>query len=232
MNSYHEIDTIKMEKQKAMQRYMTFKKIANIARTVEIVVAITFISCSISFTSSYFPAFIEISGAFLRRISSLLFSPHFVFLVGNIIIITLFAKSSSEKNSSENSGDEISEFVADNSGDEIPGEKPSSDNVREEIRDEVVKSTVEKEPEMKVYRRTKSTVEMPVVKKELRRSETEVRRKSVDGEKSQVKMKRKENRKFEEDELSNEEFRKKVEEFIEKQQRFLREEKLAVIVSN
>lgn len=228
MESYHEIDTIKLEKQKAMRRYRNFKKIANIVRTLEIVVVITLISYSISFTSSYLPSAVEISGAFFRRLSSLLFSPHFVFLVGNVIIITLFAKSSGgEDNSSNNAGDEISG--------ENAGEGISVEAEKFPVETPAVAPVAEGgESEGKVYRRTKSTSEMVVVKKaeeeeekkkELRRSETEVRRKI---KKAPVIM----NRRFEADELSNEEFRRKVEAFIEKQQKALREEKLAVVLSN
>lgn len=228
MESYHEIDTIKLEKQKAMRRYRNFKKIANIVRTLEIVVVITLISYSISFTSSYLPSAVEISGAFFRRLSSLLFSPHFVFLVGNVIIITLFAKSSGEDNSSNNAGDEISG--------ENAGEGISVEAEKFPVETPAVAPVAEGgESEEKVYRRTKSTSEMVVLKKaeeeeeekkkELRRSETEVRRKI---KKAPVIM----NRRFEADELSNEEFRRKVEAFIEKQQKALREEKLAVVLSN
>ncbi|KMT20736.1 hypothetical protein BVRB_1g007090 [Beta vulgaris subsp. vulgaris] len=244
MDSYHEIDTIKIEKQKAMQRYNNFKKIANIVRTLEIVVAITLISYSISFTSSYFPAAVEFSAVFFRRISSLLFSPHFVFLVGNVIIITLFAKSSGENKSSDKSGEEIL-TCSENLEDELFAEKnPSDEKISEnsgESENVVGESPAnipvieERENEEKVYRRTQSTVEMTVVKedkKELRRSTTEVRRKIGNVEKSSAIFRRRENRKFEEDELSNEEFNKKVEAFIAKQQRFLMEEKLAVVVSN
>ncbi|XP_021852775.2 uncharacterized protein [Spinacia oleracea] len=237
-SSYHEIDSIKMEKQKAMRRFRTFKKIANIVRTLEIVVAVTVISYSISFTTSHLPAAVKVAGGFFRRLSSLLFSPHFVFLVGNVIIITLFAKSSADKTSSDNVGDEISsEKFAEIATDGISGEKISSADVGDEITTEaenivcespaVVEKSEERESEEKVYRRTKSTSEMVVMKeekKELRRSETAVRRKI---EKSPLN-----NRKFEVDELSNDEFNRKIEAFIEKQQRFLREEKLAVVLSN
>lgn len=238
-SSFHEFDTIKMEKEKAMRRYRTFKKIANIVRTVEVIIAIMFVSFSLSFTSSYLPAVLEFSGAFFRRIFSLLLCPHFVFLIGNVIIITLFAKSSSEKKTSDQTEEELSEAKIESVNVEIgiSGERNESDNVdggisgvTEKIVSEVpavVSAAEERESEEKVYRRTKSTSEMVVVKeekKELRRSETEVRRKI---EESPVI-----HRRFEEDELSNEEFNRKVEAFIQKQQRFLREEKLAVVLSN
>uniref|UniRef100_A0A803MZY9 DUF4408 domain-containing protein n=2 Tax=Chenopodium quinoa TaxID=63459 RepID=A0A803MZY9_CHEQI len=223
-----------------MRRYRTFKKIANIVRTVEVIVAIMFVSFSLSFTSSYLPAVIEFGGAFFRRIFSLLFCPHFVFLIGNVIIITLFAKSSSENKTSDQTEEELSGAKIESVNVEIgiSGENNESDNVdggisgvTEKVVSEVP-AVEEREMEEKVYRRTKSTSEMVVVKeekKELRRSETEVGRKI---EKTAAIDRRRENRWFEVDELSNEEFNRKVEAFIQKQQRFLREEKLAVVLSN
>ncbi|XP_057532837.1 uncharacterized protein LOC130810719 [Amaranthus tricolor] len=224
MDTYHEIDTIKLEKLKAMQRYRTFNKIANIIRMLEIIVAISFISYSISFGSSYLPALFELADKFLRRLSSLIFSPHFVFVIGNIIIVTLFAKSSSEKTS----------FTSNNAGEEIFGEVETVVAESPVVVKEVPAVEV-REKEEKIYRRTKSAGEIVVVKEDekkvLQRSETQIRRKIENTEKNPVILRRK-GRTFEEDELSNEEFRRKVEAFIERQQKFLREEKLAVIVSN
>ncbi|KAK9750175.1 hypothetical protein RND81_02G178400 [Saponaria officinalis] len=200
MDTIYEIDSIKIEKQKAMRRYKTFRKIANIVRILEIFVAILLVSISFSWTSSYIPAMLNYSGVFLRRLSSILFSPHFVFVISDVIIITLFVNS--EDHSPENVDVSVGEIVVTPSTELAVVEK-------EEEEEEVVE---------KVYRRSKSTsmvkaeVAEVVERRELRRSATLPRRKVE------------ERRRCEEDELSNEEFNRKVEEFIEKKRRFLSEE--------
>ncbi|KAK9757664.1 hypothetical protein RND81_01G178000 [Saponaria officinalis] len=205
METIYEIDSIKIEKQKAMRRYRTFRKIPNIVRILEIFVAILFVSISFSWTSWYIPAMLNYSAVFLRRLSSVLFSPHFVFVIGNVIIITLFV----------NSGDHSPENVDVSFGEIVV--TPSTELVvveKEEEEEEVVE---------KVYRRSKSTsmVKAEVVeRRELRRSSTVPRRRVE------------ERRRCEEDELSNEEFNRKVEEFIEKQRRFLSEETKVLVLTN
>ncbi|KAJ8442549.1 hypothetical protein Cgig2_026491 [Carnegiea gigantea] len=222
MESY-EIDVIKMEKLKAMRRYRTFRKMATIVRAFEIFIAIMIVSWSISSVSAYMPAAVEFAGKFLRRISSLFFSPHFVFVLGNVIVITLFAKSTDRTSSCENfAGDVLSGDVL---VEERESEKENSVAVNETVTvpDE---EEEEKESERKTYGRTRSSLEIVIVdekekkKKELRRSETEPRRKMGNRESTTAKR----TRVYEVDELSNDEFRRKVEAFIEKQQRLLREE--------
>ncbi|KAK9740916.1 hypothetical protein RND81_03G070700 [Saponaria officinalis] len=201
MDTIYEIDSIKIEKQKAMRRYKTFRKIANIVRILEIFVAILLVSIRFSRTSSYIPAMLNYSGVFLRRLSSILFSPHFVFVISNVIII-LFVNSGDH--SPENVDVSVGEIVV----------TPSTElAVVEKEEEEEEEEVVEKE-----YRRSKSTsmvkaeVAEVVERRELRRSATLPRRKVE------------ERRRCEEDELSNEEFNRKVEEFIEKKRMFLSEE--------
>lgn len=226
----YEIDAIKIEKQKAMRRYRTFRKIATIVRTLEIFIAILIVSWSISSISAYIPSAIEISGKILRRLFSLLFSPHFVFVLGNAIVITLFAKSGDRKHVAV-AGDDIIAEVEERESETVV--IPAVEVEERETETVVVPAVEEeRESEEKSYQRTQSSLEMVIVEerekkqKVLRRSETEPRRKIGSGESTVRKY-------GEVDELSSDEFRRKVEAFIEKQQRLLREEcKSVVVLSN
>ncbi|XP_074270849.1 uncharacterized protein LOC141594756 [Silene latifolia] len=224
METIHEIDNIKIEKAKAMRRYKTFRKIANIFRSLELFVAILLTFICISWSSSYIPAIVQFTGEFLRRLSTFLFSPHFVFVIGNIIIITLFANSSfAEK--SDQSEHTVAESL--NSG-EFPPENA------ELIVDAMVSPPAVVE---KVYRRSQSAAAVEITpavdRREFRRSATVPRRKIKGGEiATAVAAEARRRRKFEEDELSNDEFNRKVEEFIEKQRKFLSEETMTLVLSS
>ena len=258
MDSY-EFDAIKIEKAKAMQRYRTFKQSATIVRSLEIFVVVILISWSVFRSSAYLPVAINFSVAFLRRVSSLLFCPHFVFLLGNAIIITLFANSREKTSSEKSVRDEIFSVSAADSisaeksggGDVFSGESqvpevakavvyvppPPAETaiveVAEKREPEVVVQAVEEET--RTYRRSQSAVEKVIgeeevkEKIELRRSRTVPRRKSGDGEAAVAARRR---RMSDVDDLSSEEFRRRVEAFIEKQQKFLREESKALVLTN
>lgn len=228
MESY-EIDVIKMEKLKAMRRYRTFQKIATLVRTLQIFVAIMIVSWSISSVWAYMPAAVEFAGKFIRRISSLFFNPHFAFVLGNVIVITLFAKSTDRTSSCEN-------FAGDVLSGDVPVEERESEKENSVADDVAVNETVtvpdeeeeERESERKTYERTRSSLEMVIVdenekntKKELRRSETEPRREIGNLESTTA---------HEMDGLSNDELRRKVEAFIEQQQRLFREESKSVVI--
>jgi len=106
MDSY-ELDAIKIEKDKAMQRYRAFSKIATIVRSLEIFVLVVLIYWSVFRSSAYLPVAINFSGGFFRRVCDLLFCPHFVFLLGNAIIVALFANSREKTSSEKSAADEI-----------------------------------------------------------------------------------------------------------------------------
>ncbi|KAK9742684.1 hypothetical protein RND81_03G190700 [Saponaria officinalis] len=215
METIYEIDAIKVEKYKAMQRYRTFQKIANIIRIFEIFVAVTLISISVSWTSSHIPTVFQLSGEFFRRLSSLLFSPLFVFVIGNVIVITLFANSSSSSASSDHSGDT----------------SPENSEVDVVVDEAVASPVTEVAVAEKVYRRSQSVAIVVAVpeKKELRRSTTVPRRKIGSDEVAAAVTV---SRSCEKEEISDEEFNRKVEEFIEKQRKFLSEESKILVLSN
>lgn len=261
MDSY-EFDAIKIEKAKAMQRYRTFKKIATIVRSLEIFVVVILISWSVFRSSAYLPAAINFSGAFIRRASSLLFCPHFVFLLGNAIIITLFANSREKTSSEKSVRDEIFSVSA---ADSISAEKSGGGDVfsgasqAEKSEPEVAKAVVyvppppaetaivevaeKREPEVVVkaveetrtYRRSQSAVEKVIGEEEVKEKIELRRSRTVPRRKSgdgEAAMAARRRRMSDVDDLSNEEFRRRVEAFIEKQQKFLREESKALVLTN
>ncbi|XP_074264200.1 uncharacterized protein LOC141586771 [Silene latifolia] len=198
---------------------------ANIVRTIEVTIAITLISIVISWISSCIPTVVEFSGVILPRLSSILFSPRFVFVIGNVIVITLFANSSPSK--TENSGKNSTK------NDDVSVEVESEAAEVVEFPTAAVEMAVDRKVTEKVYRRSQSEAIDFVEKPKLRRSATVPCRKvgcdEVSTTETEVKAKAKSD---EEEELSNEEFNRRVEEFIKKQRNFLNEESKILVLSN
>ncbi|KAL8153944.1 hypothetical protein V2J09_011704 [Rumex salicifolius] len=216
---------LKIEKETAMNSYRRFK---TVARTLEFLFAAMFFSWLISRSSPYFSAVFQLSGLFLNRLSTLLLNHHFVFLLGNGIIFTLFLKFGGEKQSVADIADEylIGEIVP--PIETIACEIPPLETVSEV--NQIIPAEIEavpvarKEPKVKKCRRSRSN-DFNQVKTEniqLQRSETEPRRKLKFPEKKTA---------VDVDNLSNEEFQRRVDAFIAQQQKFLRDESLAIISS-
>ncbi|PON65148.1 tRNA-methyltransferase non-catalytic subunit trm6MTase subunit [Parasponia andersonii] len=216
---------IKAEKANAILRYNQLRKIANLFRFVEILVVIVLIS-RLSF---HVPVAVKNSGGFFRDFSGILSSPRFVFVLGNVIVITLFAKSG--------------QFSGRDSGKKFPGYdlydefvKNSEKNQKVFSREKVenrAKHGISENPvvvvagkctdqcmEIKSYKRSISEiVERPrKPNRVLKRSETEnFAKRTEHRERSDKGL-------YPEDAMSSEEFRLKVEAFIARQQRFRMEE--------
>ncbi|KAI0492895.1 hypothetical protein KFK09_027171 [Dendrobium nobile] len=166
-----------------------------------------------SYSSFYIPIPPSNPGDLFRRASAILVSPSFVFLVGNTIILLLFAKSGQLSSSSEFISSEFNSS-------EVPYPSPPNLEPIEEDEFEEKKVCVE----ISSFRRSQSEkLERVREEPELRRSGTAVisrgRKGEVahDGEDS-------------EGEEDAEHFRRTIEEFIAKhQRRFRREESLAVV---
>ncbi|GAU22062.1 hypothetical protein TSUD_309660 [Trifolium subterraneum] len=95
---------LKSEKSNKVQKHRQLRKIANLLRYVEMCVVLVLIS-RVSFEQ--LPLALKISSEYFRGFTV---SPRFVFLVGNIIIITLFAQSghfSSHDSAKRSSEDEL-----------------------------------------------------------------------------------------------------------------------------
>ncbi|XP_010254769.1 PREDICTED: uncharacterized protein LOC104595642 [Nelumbo nucifera] len=238
MDSF-DFDNIKAEKANAMLRYHRLRKIANLFRCVELCVALIIFS----WFSTRLSIIVRISGEYFRELCVVLASPRFVFLVGNAIIIILFAKSGqfSGQNASANtsSTDLYDEFVKSSENRRrIRPERPEpapevivyedKETVSEESTVSPTYRDVEMVPVTKTYQRSHSEnfkhESQEKMLKELRRSETE---KCWKLEESDAKA---EEASYSESDLSNEEFRRKIEAFIAKQQKFQREESMAIVL--
>lgn len=214
MDSF-EIDSIKVEKANAILRYRQLRKITNLFRFIEVCLVLILVSKF----SLQLPIAIKVSGDYFRDLSVTLISPRFVFVVGNAIIIILFAKSGqfSGQNQAEKCDEThlYDEFV----------EKSEKGMIEISKSEEtLVMVDTYTTYEAKVYRRTQS--ENPIkdnsdkTHRELRRSVTEKCLKPTDScEKN-----------YSEDVMSDEEFNRKVEAFIARQQRFRREEESMAVV--
>ncbi|KAI9180385.1 hypothetical protein LWI28_004274 [Acer negundo] len=111
MDSFR-INNIQVEKANAiMKHHRQLRKMANWFRLIEICVVLLVVSRF----SSQLPLAVKNSGGYFRELTVFIVSPRFVFVVGNLIVITLFAKSgqfSSQDSPGKNSGsDLIKEFV-------------------------------------------------------------------------------------------------------------------------
>ncbi|KAE8695892.1 putative Phosphatidic acid phosphatase family protein [Hibiscus syriacus] len=225
-------DNVKAEKAKAMRRYNRLRSLAKAFRFLELLLALLFLA----WTFERVPFVVKISGEFILKLGGIVASPPFVFLVCNVIIVTLIAKSgifSAVSNADSKIYEEITKIAENRSKLESQEEivyqdkKIISEANANTLTCEEMEPESDSDPEMdnpRVYRRSKSE-KLPIrkteeVTKELRRSETEKSRKfeNVDGEL------------FPEDELSNEEFQRTIEDFIAKQLRFRREETMYIVL--
>ncbi|PON98214.1 tRNA-methyltransferase non-catalytic subunit trm6MTase subunit [Trema orientale] len=217
---------IKAEKANAILRYNQLRKIANLFRFVEILVVLVLIS-RLSF---HVPVAVKNSGGFFRDFSGILSSPRFVFFLGNVIVITLFAKSG--QFSGRDSGKRFSgydlydEFVKSSEKNQKVFSREKLENrAKHGISENPVmvvagKSCTDQSMEIKSYKRSNSEiVERPrKPNRVLKRSETEnFAKKTEQRERSDTGL-------YPEDAMSSEEFRLKVEAFIARQQRFRMEE--------
>lgn len=222
---------IRTEKANAIFKYRQLRKIANLFRFIELCLILVVISRF----SSHLPNAFKNSGEYFRCLSMTLISPRFVFLIGNAIVIILFAKSGqfSAKDPSKKNlvADLYEEFIQNSEKNqktrraEIEYRMKQIDNGGSDASIAIEK--IGNPQEIKQYRRSQS-VKITVVQREnphreLRRSETEKCQKIVRLSETTVKKSS-----YLEDGLSNEEFRQTVEAFIARQQRLRREEEFCV----
>lgn len=217
--------------------FHSFKNVAKLFRIVELCVGVFVLLWS----STRLPFAVKISGEYFRQLISVILSPLFIFLISNLIVLTLFFKSGRFSGDSPtvcNSAETelYDSFVAkeDSSGNFTDGNSSSAP-----ARDETVyqdKQTIlevnaptvtEKDFCPQIPRRTKSEKFERGSNKEiygkLRRSETEMCRKIDNSGNSSETV-------YPVDELSNEEFQKAIEDFIARQIKFHQEEKLAIVL--
>lgn len=233
MDSFY-FDNVKTEKVKAMRKYNRLRSITKVFRIFEVLSALLFLACTIE----HVPFAFKISGEFVLKLGGVIASPFFVFLICNVIIITLIAKSgifSTVRNADSKICEEIIK-TADTHSKSVSQEEIVYQD--KEIISEVNTSTrecedMEPEPESdtdfeadnpRVYRRSKSEkLEREKVEKELRRSESEKECRKIENIDENL---------FPGDDLSNEEFQRAIEDFIAKQLRFRREESLSIVLQS
>ncbi|GMJ07911.1 hypothetical protein like AT5G66440 [Hibiscus trionum] len=226
-------DNVKAEKAKAMRRYNRLRSLAKAFRFLELLLALLFLA----WTFERLPFAVKISGEFILKLGGVVVSPIFVFLVCNVIIVTLIAKSgifSAASNADDKIYEEITKIAENRSKSECQEEIQYQDKeiISEENKNALTWEKMEPESDSdtemdnpRVYRRSKSE-KLPMrkpeekVTKELRRSETE----------KSLKIENNDDEFFPEDELSNEEFQQTIEDFIAKQLMFRREESLSMVL--
>ncbi|XP_038900483.1 uncharacterized protein LOC120087694 [Benincasa hispida] len=217
---------IRAEKANAILKYRQLRKIANLFRFIELCLILVVISRF----SSHLPTAFKNSSEYFRYLSVTLISPRFVFLIGNAIVITLFAKSgqfSAKDPSKKNSVADLYEEFIQNSEKNQKTRRAEIEYRIKQIDDSRGDSSISVKKivnpqEIKRYQRSKSekmeVVQRENLDRELRRSETEKFKKIVG-----LREDRR-NSSYPEDGMSNEEFRQTVEAFIARQQRLRREE--------
>ncbi|XP_010926172.1 uncharacterized protein [Elaeis guineensis] len=217
------MDPVKAEKETAMRRYRRLQKIAKLFRLLEVIAALLLLSWS----SVRLPAAARLSGDFLRRLAAVLLSPRFVFLLGNTIILVLFAKSRHLSSSTDGVGGDIhDQFLETRGRIDFPPPPPPTLAAQEEVvfEDKTVCM------EIRACRRSRSE------KIDRRRKSPELRRAGSDvGPKGakppppppEAPAAAENERKMSSDD--DEEFRHMIEAFIAKQTRFHREESMAIV---
>lgn len=196
------------KKKKVRDNVFHLRKVANLFRLIELCVLLILL---LRFTL-HLPVAVKSSGEYFRDLKFTLSSPSFVFILGNVIVVTLFATSD---RFSDRKVDFYDEFVQ--KSERVISGNPSV--CRTEVTTKCEEKKVIFEEKAAPYRRSQSEkrichVSRVKVEKELKRSKTE------DFEKAALSIEGP----FPEDSLSNDEFRKTIEAFIARQQRFLRED--------
>ncbi|KAG7976014.1 hypothetical protein I3843_06G127300 [Carya illinoinensis] len=213
---------IKVEQANAMQRHRQLQKITNICLIIKVCVVLVLISR----LSMRLPLAFKNSDGYFQNVTITLASPRFVFVIGNIIVITLFAKSG--QLSTRDSTKKTSEF------DLYEEFFKKSEKIRR-VHSNVTRcleehSTYDSKVKVKDYRRVQSYLQnsnrgfgeksLPVP----HRRDTEKLRKSSYSCDRTTKSSNTE------DEINQEEFQRRVEAFIARQQRLRREEQYSVVL--
>lgn len=214
MDSFHFGGVLKVEKPKKNRGKNPFqlRKVANLFRVVELCVLLVLVSRF----SAQLPVAVKSSSEYFRELKLMLSSPTFVFVLGNVIVVTLFAMSG---HVSTGKVDFYEEFMQKSEKITSP-----SQNIRRPPMPDCEDKKVILE-EKTAYRRSQSQKLIHGSKSKLdralRRSETTESFAKLNvrpGEKLLIQGP------FPEDSMSNDEFRRTIEAFIARQQRNLRQE--------
>ncbi|KAF5745727.1 hypothetical protein HS088_TW07G01319 [Tripterygium wilfordii] len=210
---------IKAEKANAIKKHRQRQKIGSFFKLLEVCLVLILIS---KFTV-HLPISVKFSRDYFKDLSLALVSPRVVFVLGNVIVLTLFAKSSkfSAQDSAKSSSktDFHEEFLE--RSDRSQGiYRDENRGKQSTLKEENVVVIEDAHNCTKQYRRSQSekstTADRDNSYKELRRTVTE----KGDGSTKNS---------YPEDGMSNEEFRQTIEAFIARKQRFIREEEHYVL---
>ncbi|KAL9276451.1 hypothetical protein ACSQ67_025996 [Phaseolus vulgaris] len=214
-NYFQKLRTNKTAKPRKHHRYL--RKMANVLRYVEMCVVLVLVSR----LSINLPSTLKNSTEYFRIFMG---SPRFVFFLGNVIILMLFAQSghfsnhtSEEKPSPE--PDLYFEFLQHSTVKQKPIVHNNNRKAKMSVR-------VEDGAKDKQIVPTKTETSLEMVKKDYRRCESGIVERVVENEKPRRALQRCETEKvvrnvnsYPEDGMSNDEFRCKIEAFIARQQR-------------
>ncbi|KAL1534828.1 hypothetical protein AAHA92_30959 [Salvia divinorum] len=206
-------DDVKFEKEKAVAR---FNRVRNLMRLRQII-EVASVFAAVSWCA---PAVAISAGACLLDFSACLFNHHVAFLVGNAIIVLLYMLCRHSDGGAP-AADLYDDFVRyseaarappppEQSEEEAPAEIGDGGCDKEMVVDECdnVAEVIEKATrQIKRFQRNRSEMTLRreiAVRPELRRSETENRRKTVNPEAAEIEN------------LSSEEFQRRVDAFIDK----------------
>ncbi|KAJ8545803.1 hypothetical protein K7X08_018386 [Anisodus acutangulus] len=219
--------------------FHSFKSVAKLFRIAELCLGVFVLLWS----STRLPFAVKISGEYFRQLISVILSPLFIFLLSNVIVLTLFLKSGrlSGDSSTVCSTAETELYDSFVEKEDYSGNlnsSPAPERRKETVyqdKQTILEVNARKETETvtekaiysQIPRRTKSEKFERGSNKEiygkLRRSETEMCRKIDNSGDSSETV-------YPVDELSNEEFQKAIEDFIARQIKFHQEEKLAIVL--
>jgi len=202
-------NNLQTEKANAILKHRKLRRVATLLRIIEVCAVLVLVSRF----SMQLPVAVRNSGEYFRDLSLFMNSPRFVFLIGNIIIIALFAQFSAQGNNVVQEPNLYQEFIQNTT----KNQEVVAEYSREKQRMKTGEANISLE---KGYRRCETEILRGKRRRVLRRCETEKGRKKIEG----VPVKEVARISCPEDGMSNEEFRRTVEAFIAREQRIRREE--------
>ncbi|TQD95355.1 hypothetical protein C1H46_019041 [Malus baccata] len=169
---------IKAEKANAILKYRQLRKIAKLFRLIEVLAVLLLLSRF----SVQLPQAVKNSASYFKNISGFMVSPRFVFVVGNVIVIILYAKSgrfSAKDSTTDSSGGDLYEEFVQNSekNKKLRGDGIEYQAIKKRPEDSIVSEQAPHTSEVKKFTRSQSeNLELAVCKSSrhlLKRSETE-----------------------------------------------------------
>lgn len=242
-----DFDNLKTEKQNAMLRYRRLRNLAKLFRIFELCLLLIFIS----WISSRMPFILKISKDYFCRFVSIIISPLFIFVLSNVIVLTLLVKfgqfTTSSSSLSEKSDTNLySEFTnnikisADSNAENCSaGSEEEVVYQDKEIVGEI--NTVDSKSCSESIAEVNLQPEYSILdQKVLHRSQSEDLKPEI-SEKPLAELRRSESEMCSKnersgestgeivEELSNEEFQRAIEAYIEKQLMFHKQEKFSIV---